>query len=165
MRKILLALVLIAVLYSCQSDDKKKVDPNSTTTVESALAPDSNSLQPNPPSSTNLQDIWVLDSINNDPMLPEQFSHGTPYMELDTAANIAKGHTGCNSFNSSLKINGNKITFEKLVALKQVCNDKGFEKNFLKGLRSGNVTYKILNDKLYLNTGLNSVYVFRRIRR
>ncbi len=164
MNKFLLVGALIVALYSCKSDEKN--DQNSTATLQSTLAPDTSSLsQPTTVSSTSLHDIWVLDSINNSPIIPDNFSYGTPYLEIDTTAKTVKGHTGCNSLSGSIKVNGDKMIFDSLVVLKSICNDKGFEKNFVKGLKSGHVTHKILNDKLFLNTSPTSVYVFRRIRR
>lgn len=160
-KKTLFAIVICISVAACnQSGDKEQAAQNSTSTnaAETPL------IIPETPSTT-LQDIWVLDSINNKAPDSNQFTRGTPYLDFNLDKKTITGHTGCNALNGKLNVEGEKINFDSLVVLKEVCKDKGFEKKLLSGFRSGNTSYKILNDKLYLNTGPGTLLTFRRIRR
>ena len=162
--KILSLVLVYSSIVACNQSDKEKQAaeaPNATSTLES-LANPSDAGQP---SSTNLQDIWVLDSINKKAPDSNYFAHGTPYFDFNLEKSTISGHTGCNGLNGKLKVNGDKLTFDSLVVAKGICSDKGFEKKLLSGFRSGNTTYQILNDKLYLNVGAGSEFIFRKIRR
>ena len=162
-KKILSLIAACSFIVACSGDKEKQAEENSnaTNTLESLITPDIATQ----PSSGNLQDIWVLDSINNIAPDSNYFAHGTPYFDISLEKNTISGHTGCNGLNGKLKVNGDKLTFDSLVVSKDVCKDKGFEKKLLAGFRGGNTTYKILNDKLHLNVGAGSNFIFRRIRR
>ena len=164
-KKIVFGIVICVSAAGCnQSGDEQQAgqNPTSTNTAESPLTIPNN---PTQTTSGSLQDIWVLDSINNKAPDSNQFSRGTPYFDLNLDKKTITGHTGCNGLNVKLKVEGEKIKFDTLVVAKQVCSDKGFEKKLLSGFRSGNTTYKIMNDKLHLNVGEGSEFIFRRIRR
>ena len=163
-KKLLLATVICLSVISCNQSDNEQAAQNSTstTTAETPLIiPDATQT-----SSTNLQDIWVLDSINSIAPDSNYFAHGTPVLDLNLEKKTLTGHTGCNGVKGKIKVDGEKIIFDSLkLASNEVCRDKGFEKKLLSSFRSGNTTYKILNDKLHLNVGEGSNFIFRRIRR
>jgi heat shock protein HslJ len=149
-------LACVCVIACNQSEDKDiPVTATSTSTTE---------ISPNPTSSTSIQDIWVLDSLNNKAPDSNYFSHGTPYFDFNLDKKTFSGHTGCNGINGKLSEENGKLVFDSLQFSKEVCKDKGFEKKLLKAFNSG-VTYKVLNDKLYMNIEPGTVYIFRRIRR
>jgi heat shock protein HslJ len=149
-------LACVCVIACNQSEDKDiPVTATSTSTTE---------ISPNPTSSTSIQDIWVLDSLNNKAPDSNYFSHGTPYFDFNLDKKTFSGHTGCNGINGKLSEENGKLVFDSLQFSKEVCKDKGFEKKLLKAFKSG-VTYKVLNDKLYMNIEAGTVYIFRRIRR
>ena len=164
--KILPGMLIWFYVTACnQSDDEGKQagqNPTSTNTAESPLIVPDN---PTQTTSGNLQDVWVLDSINNKAPDSNQFARGTPYFDINLDKKTITGHTGCNGLNGKLNVEGEKIRFDSLVVAKEVCNDKGFEKKLLSGFRSGKTTYKIMNDKLRLHVGTGSEFIFRRIRR
>lgn len=158
-----LSLMIVCFCIAACGDKEKQAaeNSNSASTLESLINPN-DAIQP---SSGTLQDIWVLDSINKKAPDSNYFAHGTPYFDFNLEKNTISGHTGCNGLNGKLKVNGEKLIFDSLVVAKEVCRDKGFEKPLLAGFRSGNTRYKILNDRLYLNVGAGSEFIFRRIRR
>ena len=164
-RKTLCSLVVYFSLAACHQSENNETQATETSTatssLESLITPDVTQT-----TSGSIQDIWVLDSINKKAPDSNYFAHGTPYFDFNVDKNTITGHTGCNGLNGKLKVNGEKLTFDSLVlSSNEVCKDKGFEKNLLSGFRSGNTSYKILNDKLYLNVGKGSEFIFRRIRR
>ena len=146
---------------ACNQSEDKDIPgtATSTSTTESSIL-----ISPNPTPSTNIQDIWVLDSINNKAPDSNYFSHGTPYFDFNPDKKTFSGHTGCNGINGKLSEVDGKLVFDSLQFSKEVCKDKGFEKKLLKAFKKG-VTYNILNDHLYMNIETGTVYVFRRIRR
>ena len=154
---------------ACQSGDKENANATTPNTAESPLIIPNNTAQTTPNNGaqttpTGLQDIWVLDSINNIAPDSNYFAHGTPVFDLNLEKKTFSGHTGCNGMNGKFKVEGEKLFFKTLDITKSVCKDKGFEKKLLKAFNSP-VSYKILNDKLYLTIDPSTVYVFRRIRR
>ena len=155
-RPLSIVLACVFVIACNQSEDK---DATATNTTESSL-----STTPSPTSSTTIQDIWVLDSLNNKAPDSNYFSHGTPYFDFNLDKKTFSGHTGCNGINGKLNEVNGKLVFDSLQFSTEVCKDKGFEKALLKAFRSG-VKYNIVNDRLYMNIEPKTVYVFRRIRR
>jgi heat shock protein HslJ len=153
-------LACLCIVACNQSGDKEQQNTTSTNTAETPLIIPDNPTQ----TSTNLQDIWVLDSINNKAPDSNYFAHGTPVFDLNLEKKTVSGHTGCNGLNGKLKVDGQKLLFDSLVVSKEICKDKGFEKKLLKAFNS-DVTYKILNDKLYMDIEPGTIYIFRRIRR
>ena len=165
-RKTLSFLIVCFCIAACNQSEDKETQATETATatssLESLITPDIGTQT----SSGSIQDIWVLDSINKKAPDSNYFAHGTPYFDFNVDKNTISGHTGCNGLNGKLKVNGEKLTFDSLVlSSNEVCKDKGFEKKLLSGFKSGNTIYKILNDKLYLNVGAGSEFIFRRIRR
>jgi heat shock protein HslJ len=152
-------MLACACAVACNQSEDKDATATTTSTVESPL-----SISPNPPSSTTIQDIWVLDSINNKAPDSTYFTHGTPYFDFNLDKKTFSGHTGCNGINGKFSERNGKLVFDSLQFAKEVCKDKGFEKKLLKGFKSG-VVYNILNDKLYMNIDAGTLYIFRRIRR
>ena len=153
-------LACMFVIACNQSEDKESIGTATSTSTTENLIP----ISPTPTTSTNIQDIWVLDSINNTAPDSNYFSHGTPYFDFNLDKKTFSGHTGCNGINGKLSEVSGKLVFDSLQFSKGVCKDKGFEKKLLKAFNSG-VTYKILTDKLYMNIEPGTVYVFRKIRR
>ena len=155
-RSLSIVLACVFVIACNQSEDK---EATATNTTESSL-----STSPSPTTSTTIQDIWVLDSLNNKAPDSNYFSHGTPYFDFNLDKKTFSGHTGCNGINGKLSEVNGKLVFDSLQFSTEVCKDKGFEKKLLKAFKSG-VTYTILNDRLHMNIDPTTVYIFRKIRR
>jgi heat shock protein HslJ len=152
-------LVCICTASCNQSENKDNQVTTNTSMTESSLTVSTNTAP-----STNIQDIWVLDSINHKAPDSNYFAHGTPYFDFNLDKKTISGHTGCNGLNGKLNVQGEKLIFDSLAVSKGICKDKGFEKKLLKAFNNG-VTYKVSNDKLYMNIEPGTVYIFRRIRR
>jgi len=159
-RSLPMMLACMFAIACNQSEDKDSIGTaTSTSTIESPIP-----ISPTPTTSTNIQDIWVLDSINNTAPDSNYFSHGTPYFDFNLDKKTFSGHTGCNGINGKLSEVSGKLVFDSLQFSKGVCKDKGFEKKLLKAFNKA-VSYTILNDMLYMNIDPKTIYVFRRIRR
>lgn len=115
---------------------------------------------------TTLTDVWVLDSANGKPASAATFApNGLPYFDLSLETNKVSGYTGCNGVNALLQAEGEKIKFDSVVIDKRPCKNKAFEKKLMDAFQSGKMTYSIVNDRLHLIMGSNTVYIFRKIRR
>ena len=160
-KKIFSVMLVCVFAIACNQPEDNGIPETatSTSTTESSLA-----ISPTPTASTNIQDIWVLDSINNKALDSNYFTHGTPYFDFNLDKKTFSGHTGCNGINGKLSEVSGKLVFDSLQFSKEVCKDKGFEKKLLKAFNKA-VSYNILNDMLYMNIDPKTVYVFRRIRR
>jgi heat shock protein HslJ len=154
-------MIISFCFLSCQSGD----DTNSSTNAPTGT--DISPITPadNPTTTTTIQDIWVIDSINKKAPDSNYFSHGTPYFDFNLEKNTVNGHTGCNGVTGKVKTEGERLIFDSLVITNQTCKDKSFENKLLKGFRSGKTTYQIQNEKLYLKVDPNNEYIFRKIRR
>ena len=172
MRTVLTILSFVFICFcfiACSGDDQQNgTDQNAPNTLESLLNPNAGSTTSTPGTtqgSNSLQDIWVLAMINSEQKYDVNLVNNTPTLQIDTAKNTLSGHTGCNSLESKLRIQGNKLLFDSLrVTSNQSCKDKAFEKKMVSSFRSGNTTYKIVNDSLRLNLG-GAELIYRRIRR
>ena len=154
---------------ACSGDDQSNgTDQNAPNTLESLLNPNASTATPTPAmsqSSNSLQDIWVLAMVNSEQKYDVNLVNNTPLLEFDSTKRSVSGHTGCNSLSGKLRIQGNKLLFDSLrLTSNQPCNDKGFEKKLVSSLKSGNTTYKIVNDTLRLSLG-GAELLYRRIRR
>ena len=157
---LLIMLACMFVIACDQTEENSSLETaTNTNTAETPLA-----INPAPEPSTNLHDIWVLDSMND--KVPDQnyFTRGTPYLDLNLDKKTFSGHTGCNSINGKLNEVSGKLVFDSLQVSKEVCKNQDFEKKLLKAFNKA-VTYDISNDRLHMNIDAKTVYVFRRIRR
>ena len=114
-------------------------------------------------SDYRLHDIWVLDSINNNKILAADFTKGIPQLEFNLTDNKIMGHTGCNNLNGSIEVKGKKIQIGMLVTTRMACKNMDFESAYLRALTNKIIAYEIRPGKLYLNTGADSIFVYRKV--
>jgi heat shock protein HslJ len=168
--RLVIVLLICAFSFACnqgKQEEKTNIpDPSISNIITPSL--DTN-LNTNPAvsaseQSTNLYDIWVLDSINNKPMNPADYTGGTPYIEFTNDKGKFEAHSGCNSIKGVAVVKSNNFRIDNLIISKNACKNKSVESNFIKALSDNKASYKIENDKLYLTAG-GAVHIFRRIRR
>lgn len=171
----LLTLLIIGTLaISCnqakQEEKKNTPDPAISNIITPALDTNFNSNPAVTPAvtpsekPTNIYDIWVLDSINNKPMNPADYTGGSPYIEFTNDKGKFEAHSGCNSIKGIAVVKNNNFSIDNLTISKNTCKNKSVESDFIKAISDKKAGYKIENDKLYLTAG-GSVHIFRRIRR
>lgn len=168
--KILTAFSICFLVVACASDDKEKqAQPNatSTNTAENPLIVPNNPVPNSTATPTGPQTIyatWVVDSVNNKLIDSNYYSNlGLPYFDFSLEKKSMSGHTGCGSINAKLKVQGDKLIFDNLVATSQDCKTKDFEKKLVSGFKSGETTYKIANGNLQLNIGSGIILTLRKI--
>lgn len=169
---------LVIILLACNQSDKntgpkdenlQNLLNNDSSGNTSPAVTNATTIDNTPPvisftdTSTNINDVWVLDSINGKALNMANFQFGTPYFEFNTGEKKIKGHTGCNSFEGSATVADDKIEFGQLAGPKNSCKNMDFEKNFQKNISGKTVPYSFQSGKLILNTGGKNYITFRRI--
>lgn len=170
--KSLPSLLICFLVIACSSDEKENQPQQSTgiNPVETPLITPNNPAVSTPSATattTGPQTIyatWVVDSVNNKIIDSNHYSNlGTPYFSFDPDKKSMTGHTGCGGINAKLKVQGDKLIFDNVVATSQDCKTKDFEKKLVSGFKSGKTTYKIVNGYLYLNLGGGTNLTLRKI--
>jgi heat shock protein HslJ len=165
--KILTALSICFLVIACSSDDKEKqTQPNTNTAENPLIVPNTtpSNATPTPTGPQTIYATWVVDSVNNKLIDSNHYSNlGTPYFNFDSGKKTMSGHTGCGGINAKLKVQGDRLIFDNVVAQSQDCKTKDFEKKLVSGFKSGKTTYKIVNGYLHLNLGGGTNLVLRKI--
>ncbi len=110
----------------------------------------------------NLNDIWELESINNNLQSASQYSKGLPVLAFDLQKNKMTGSDGCNNISSSIEIKGSRIQFSSFTGTKMACKNKDAEKIFAEKLSAKLVSYYMENGKLILYLIDDSKLRFKR---
>jgi heat shock protein HslJ len=84
-----------------------------------------------------LAGTWELASINESSASFETlYARKKPFMTFDLVKKSINGNTSCNSFNGSIKLEGNQISFPEPIAMtRMACMDGNGETVFLEALR------------------------------
>lgn len=171
-----LSIFVIGLINLCfvgckSGEDENSTDQNAPNTLESLINPNGNPATATPTTaiktagSMSVNDIWVLAGVNSKEKYDVNLVNNTPMMTLDSAKNSVTGHTGCNSLEGKLKVQGDKLQFNDVkLTSQQPCKDKGFEKKLMSSFKSGPLAYKIVNDTMSLKAS-GAEFLFRRIRR
>ena len=109
-----------------------------------------------------LNDIWVLETVNNVKQVPAAFSKGLPSLEFNLLTNKMVGSDGCNNISSAIEIKGNRINFSPFTSTRMACNNNKVEKIFSEMLSAKLVDYYMENNKLVLYLQDDSKIIFKR---
>ena len=109
-----------------------------------------------------LNDTWVLESVNNEKQLTADYKKGLPWIELDLLNKNMKGSDGCNKLNSVIELKGNRIKFSEITSTRMTCNNMKTAKIFSQLLSNKLVDYYLENDKLILYLEDDSKIIFKR---
>lgn len=112
--------------------------------------------------TNRLNDIWVLETVNNEMQYPGNFQKGLPWIDLDLLSNKLNGSDGCNKVSSQVEIKGNRIKFSRFAYTKMSCNNAAVEKIFTQYLSDKLVDYYLENDKLVFYLEDDSKMTFKR---
>lgn len=110
-----------------------------------------------------LHDIWVLERINGQPVTPADYARGLPQLEFLPAQQKVIGHTGCNSLNGSMEVQGKRIYFGRLATTRMACPDNGFEGRYVQSLENKLHRYAIEEGRLHLYVSTDTRYQYRKV--
>ncbi|MDW5288853.1 META domain-containing protein [Formosa sp. PL04] len=109
-----------------------------------------------------LHDIWVLESINDNKVSPEQFSKELPNIEIYAKDNRFLGYAGCNTMSGSIFSEQSKIRFTQIVTTRKMCASPNNEALFLKALERS-TQFKVENLRLYLSNPDGNTLTFKKV--
>jgi len=151
MFKIILQVSIVAILFTACNTNK------SATTI---AKPDTNM-------KANLIDgTWEANYIMNTPKpFAEIYPKAKPSISFNSADGKVMGLTGCNNFNGSFTLNGNKINIIDALALtRKMCADMTGEQTFLETLKKVN-SYSVTDQGKTLNLIMGDIAVMRLERK
>lgn len=110
MKKLFIAFAALSIMMSCKTTEKATAKENS---VQREVAIETLFVEANQ---------WELISFNG--MQPEEagFKMRTPVLTINMAEMKAGGNSGCNSFGGKAMVEGNTITFDKVISTKMYCD-------------------------------------------
>lgn len=108
-----------------------------------------------------LHDIWALESIEGEKIIIDETIKNLPALEIYVENERVHGNTSCNSLNSKVEIEKNRITFSDVITTEMACPGN-LEQRFLSALQGVN-NYKIEKLRLYLFEDEKELLTFRKI--
>ncbi len=114
-------------------------------------------------SDYRLNDIWVLESVNQNSIDITQFPKGLPRLELILNRNQVFAFAGCNEFSGSIEIQGKKIRFGRFSGTLMACQNMSFESEYVSHLANKTVPFHMEPGKLILQVGKDSTYQYKKV--
>lgn len=102
---------------------------------------------------------WKLVSINDRKVTKDDFMSKEPHMIFKSEFNRVNGNDGCNGFGGVFRLEGNKITFSKMMSTLMACPDSFVYEQFMKILRE-ELTYEV-NEELLVIQSADDVMKFK----
>jgi heat shock protein HslJ/uncharacterized membrane protein len=109
-----------------------------------------------------LHDIWVLEKLNGNAVLPVDFMKELPNLEINSSTNNFMGFAGCNRMNGTLFFERGLLRFTNVITTRMACPPSNNEAEFLKALQSA-TSYHIENGRLQLSNSSGEKLVFRKV--
>lgn len=110
-----------------------------------------------------LNDIWVLENINDIPLDKAQFQKGLPRMEFNLTNNQIFAFTGCNEFNGTIEVQGNKIRFGRFLGTLTACQNMSFESEYISKITNKVLPFQIQPGKLFLQVSADSTFQYKKV--
>lgn len=108
-----------------------------------------------------IEKYWKLIAVNDIKITNKDFIETEPHIMFKSEFNHVRGNDGCNQFQGNFEINGNKITFGRMLSTLKACPDVFASTEFRK-LLSEEITFEVKNDKLTLKTN-NDTFQFEAV--
>jgi heat shock protein HslJ len=114
--------------------------------------------------SNQLSGKWTIQEMNGQALNAADFSRGLPELELQPETNKASGNGGCNRISGEMKLQGEQVTFSKMISTRMACPGPAmtFENAYLQLLSDKTFTYQIQNDQLTLKDQDKAVLVYKK---
>jgi heat shock protein HslJ len=110
-----------------------------------------------------LNDIWVLDSLNNDKADVAKFPEGLPRLEFHLNGGNVHGFSGCNDLTGTYYIMQDEIIINPLASTMKFCVGTTGEYSFLDLLNKKRFGYSIYNLRLTLKHSDKTRLVFKKV--
>ncbi|MFV0484253.1 MAG: META domain-containing protein [Bacteroidales bacterium] len=149
MKKLLYLLLLVLVVGACKS--KKEtiiVTPDDVAEIISDMSVD------------KLNNVWKLVSMEGNLVSPANFSSDVPSIMIDSKSNSFDGVDGCNMLRGGVVVKENSVKFNPSMTTRKMCKKSDFSNKFSQLLTSGDLSYKIVDNSLFLYSGDKEVLKF-----
>lgn len=114
-------------------------------------------------SDYRLNDIWVLESINQNSIDISTFPRGLPRIELNLTMSQVFAFAGCNEFSGAMEVQGKRIRFGRFSGTLMACQNMNFESEYLSKLANKTVPFHIEPGKLVLQVSEDSTYNYKKV--
>jgi heat shock protein HslJ len=114
-------------------------------------------------SNPALNDIWVLDSLNNEKADTAKFSQGLPRLEFHLNGGKVHGFSGCNELTGTYYTIQNEIIINPVASTMKFCIGTTGESLFLESLNKNGFEYRIANLQLTLQHRDKTKLVFKKV--
>ena len=151
MFKIILQISIAAIIFtSCNTNKADTTAAKQDTNMKANL----------------IDGTWEANYIMNTPKpFAEIYPKAKPSISFNSADKKVMGLTGCNNFNGSFTLDGNKINISDALALtRKMCADMTGEQTFLETLKKIN-SYSVTDQGKTLNLIMGDIAVMRLERK
>lgn len=100
--------------------------------------------------NNQLNDIWVLSSINGVPINRSEFKGKEPSLYFQLESGRVEGFDGCSSFNGKVTVQGNRINFLNLMGFSGPCKNPSIRTILFTHLNNKMVDYRLSQNNLLL---------------
>lgn len=147
--KALIFSIALIILFSCHQ--KQKLTKNASATDMKALL---------------INGIWEANYVSGTALpFAEQYANLKPSITIDAEKGTIQGVTGCNSFQGSVKVEGNKFNIAgELAVTRKMCPDMAGENAFIAALKKVN-KYAVGEQGKTLNLIAGDIAVMRLVRK
>lgn len=144
-----LLILFFFTMVGC--DNSKKATDNTSTSNMKANLIDGN---------------WEANYIMNTPKpFADLYANQKPTITFNSTTGKVNGQSGCNNFNGTFNLDGNKISFGENMALtRKMCPDMAGESTFMETLKKVN-TYAVSEQGKTLNLIMGDMAVMRLTRK
>ncbi|SFD34412.1 META domain-containing protein [Spirosoma endophyticum] len=111
-----------------------------------------------------LQDIWVLTSLQDQPITANRNNNELPRLEISLTENRVTGTTGCNRLSGQMKADTRQILFGPLATTRMACPAEvgALESRFISELNTA-LTYQVAEGRLTLLRSGKPIMTFRKV--
>lgn len=145
----LIIMLIIVVTLSCHTN-QKPVQTSNTNDAKALL----------------IDGTWEANYVSGTSKpFAEAFPGQKPTISVESGKGSIQGNTGCNSFQGTVKIEGNKLSFPtELATTRKMCPDMSGEQAFLSALKKV-TSYSVTEQGRTLNLIGGDIAVMRLVRK
>jgi META domain len=110
----------------------------------------------------NIEGIWILEKINGKDINETEYEKKL-LLQINLTEKIVKGNDGCNTFTSSIEVQGNRILFNEFVSTEKSCTKKTIQDIINKYISNNVVDYYLKESKLYFYLKDDSLLIFKKL--
>ncbi|MGL6269524.1 MAG: META domain-containing protein [Chitinophagaceae bacterium] len=146
---VVILTMFLSALVACNNSKKATNNTNTSNMKENLI-----------------EGTWEANYIMNTPKpFADLYANQKPTITFNSTTGKVNGLSGCNNFNGTFSLDGNKVSFGENMALtRKMCPDMAGESTFLETLKKVN-TYSVTEQGKTLNLIMGDMAVMRLTRK